>query len=184
MADSWLSEIRMFPYTKIPTGWHLCDGTILQITENQALFSLLGNRYGGDGQKTFGLPDMRGRVPVHMNQANADYAWPGKAGGVDTVALSTTQIPSHNHSVNAFSAVGNFPLPVNAYPAGVANNPIAGAPPTPQIYSPPPTGTGNTTTLDPGSVAAAGGTQGHENRQPTMALNWCICVSGYYPARN
>ncbi|WEK01335.1 MAG: tail fiber protein [Candidatus Sphingomonas phytovorans] len=184
MSDSWLSEIRIFPYGKIPTGWHLCDGTIMQVTANQALFALLGNRYGGDGRVTFGLPDMRGRVPIHLNPADPTCNQVGMAGGAEGVTLTVNQIPAHSHLVSAFSANGTIPIPVNGYPSAVAPNGTAGTPSPPQIYGPIPTGTGTTTLFNTGSVLAEGGGQAHENRQPTMAMNWCICVSGFFPSRN
>jgi len=184
MSDNWLSEIRLFPYGRIPSGWHLCDGSILTITSNVALFSLLGNRYGGDGTTNFALPDLRGRVPLHYNPNDPLLNQTGKTGGAESVALTVDQIPSHNHIVSAFAANGAIPLPLNGFPSSVAPNATAGTPPAPAIYGAMPTGTGTTTPLNSTTVQSDGGGQAHENRQPTMALNWCICVSGYYPARN
>jgi len=184
MADNFLSEIRIFPYGTVPAGWHLCDGTIMQITTNQALYTLLGTRFGGDGRTTFALPDMRGRVPLHLNPADPLCNVIGKAGGTEGVTLTVDQIPPHNHQIMAFTANGTGPLPLNGFPSSVAPNATAGTPPPPAIYGTFPTGTGTTTPLNPAMIQAEGGGQAHENRQPTMAMNWCICVLGVYPARN
>jgi microcystin-dependent protein len=178
MSDDWLGEIRAFSYSKVPSGWHQCDGTLLQVSQNNALFSLLGNRYGGDGRVTFALPDLRGRVPLHMNPADSSCAMVGQTGGMDSVTLTTAQIPAHTHIVNAATSNGNTPNPAAAFPAAVPPQATSSAP---LIYGPP---SSNSTTLNPGSVLDTGTSQGHENRQPTMALNWCICISGVYPTRD
>ncbi len=176
MSDSWLGEIRLYPYTRLPAGWHLCDGTMLQIRANQALFALISNRYGGDGSTTFALPDLRGRVPVHVNPTDASCNVPGKTGGAEGVALTAPQIPPHSHLVSAFDAVGTVPNPLSNFPAAVAAT-------SPQVYVQP-TSPASLTPLNPASLAPAGTATAHENRQPTMALNWCICISGSFPSRN
>lgn len=179
MADSYLAEIRCFPYNRIPNGWRLCDGSILPIAQNQALFALLGKMYGGDGRTTFALPDLRGRVPLQVNPTDSTCNIQGQAGGMDSVTLVTSQLPAHTHSVAAFSSVGTTPTPASGFPAAV---PAQGTPAVaPPIYG---TATTSTVTLAPASLQSTGGSQPHENRQPTMALNWCICTSGFYPSRD
>lgn len=181
MSDNWIGEIRLFPYSKVPNDWHVCDGSILQVLDYKALFSLIYNSYGGDGVTTFALPDLRGRVPLHRNPSDTSCAIVGKAGGLDSVTLTTDQLPPHIHSMYAVSQTpptGSSPL--NGYPASVAASPIAQAPPPPAIYGP----AGPLVALDPGSLQTTGGGAAHENRQPTMALQWCICVVGYYPMRS
>jgi microcystin-dependent protein len=179
MSDSYLAEIRCFPYNNIPKGWHLCDGSILQVSQYQALFALLGKLYGGDGRTTFALPDLRGRVPLQVSSTDSSCNIQGQIGGMDSVTLVTDQIPAHSHSVAAFSTVGNTPTPASGFPSAVlAQGTPAVAPP---IYG---TATTSTVALIPASLQATGGSQPHENRQPTMALNWCICISGFYPSRN
>jgi len=180
MAEGWLGEIRLYPYNRLPSGWHLCDGTVLPINQNQALFSLLGISYGGNGTSNFALPDLRGRVPLHLNSTDQSCDKVGEIGGAEGVALTTAQLPAHNHLVNAFSTVGNAPTPLNNFPATVATAVAPATPLCPQIYATPAT---PGMALNPASIVAGASTP-HENRQPTMALNWCICTSGAYPNRN
>lgn len=181
MAQAYVGEMRIFPYAKVPPGWHVCDGAVLTIRQYNALYSLIGTAYGGDGQLNFALPDLRGRVALHVNPADTGFNTTGKAGGADEVALTTPQLPQHSHQVTAFNTTGKVPSPLGNTPAAVAPSAVSGAPAAPWIYgSPVPT---SLTALNPGSLLATGGGQGHENRQPTMALQWCICVTGYYPNR-
>jgi microcystin-dependent protein len=181
MAEGWLGEIRLYSYNSLPSGWHLCDGTVLPINQNQALYSLLGTYYGGNGTTNFALPDLRGRVPMHVNSTDASCNQVGKTGGAEGVALTPAQLPPHNHLVNAFSTVGNALNPLNNFPAGVATATAPAMPLCPQIYATP---TAPGMALNPASIPAAATAAPHENRQPTMALNWCICTAGVYPNRN
>lgn len=181
MSDGWVGEMRIFPYAKIPKGWHLCDGTLLNIRSNTVLFSLIGTQYGGDGTTTFALPDLRGRVPLHRNLTDPSCAKLGQTGGAEAVTLTTQQLPQHNHTVSAFSATGQIANPADNIPAAVPASAAPGAPPPPLVYGTP-TAT-SLVTLNPGSLLATGTGQAHENRQPTMALQWCICTTGSYPQR-
>jgi microcystin-dependent protein len=181
MSDSYLAEIRCFPYNRIPTSWHLCDGSILQVKQNAALFSLIGNYYGGDGKTTFALPDLRGRVPMQVNPADPSCAVVGSAGGAESVTLTPAQMPAHMHGVTAVNTNATATNPTGNLPATVLPQ---GTPAVaPFIYAPTPA-VSNTTALAPGALQSSGNGQAHENRQPTMAMNWCICISGYYPPRN
>jgi microcystin-dependent protein len=165
MAEPFLAELRLMSFNFAPKGWAQCNGQQLPINQNQALFSLLGTTYGGNGQTTFGLPDLRGRVPVHFGNGHTL----GEAGGQEFNTLTKSQMPAHPHTVNATSADANQPAPANAILAG-ANNMYAAA--------------GSLTTLQPASVTNQGGSQPHENRQPSLVLNWCIALQGIFPSQN
>lgn len=176
--DGFLGEIRLFAFPKAPDGWLLCQGQILQIQKYTSLFSLLSNRYGGDAKTTFALPDLRGRVPVSI----ANGLSLGNSGGVDSVTLTMTQMPAHTHSVAATTSVGTVGIPTGLYPAQ-ATKPSGSAATVPA--APPFYGAANSlTSLAPKSVGESGGNKGHDNRQPYLAINYCICVTGYYPPRN
>jgi microcystin-dependent protein len=165
MAEPFLAELRLFSFNHPPKGWAFCAGQLLPINQNQALFSLLGTTYGGNGQTTFALPDLRHRVPVHI----ADIQHLGQRAGEDAHTLVTSELPQHTHfaqgaSVNAdtFSAPGNV-LASSSTRYGAA----AGL-----------------TSLHPSSVTNVGGSQAHENRQPFLILNWCIALQGIFPSIN
>ncbi len=177
--DGFLGEIRLFSFAKAPRNWALCNGAILTIQQNQALYTLLGNAFGGVKGQTFALPDLRGRVPVHLDLTNGYIL--GFAAGADSVALTSANLPAHSHSVCVDANPGTSALPTNNLPAQTARpqNAAAGAPAAPLLYAPTPN-----TTLDPSMIGSTGGGQPHENRQPFLAINYCICTSGYYPARN
>ena len=178
--DNYLGEIRLFAFAKAPNGWVACNGQLLQVTTNQALFALLGNRYGGDGKTTFGVPDLRGRVPLQLNSQFAQ----GTAAGTETVALTTAQLPAHNHSVSAYNTAGNTGALASGYPAQVASPSITPAPPpAPNMYGP----VNTPVVVDPASVGSSGASSttpaAHENRQPTIAMNYCIATLGLFPSR-
>ncbi|CAK0744860.1 Phage tail collar domain-containing protein [Azospirillaceae bacterium] len=176
--EGYLGEIRLFSFKKVPRGWALCDGTLIQVATNQALFSLLGIAYGGDGRNTFALPDLRGRVPVHLSNTNPYYTL-GTTSGIDAVLLDNTQLPLHTHAVCVDNNPATQPLPLNNIPAQPAK--IAAADPNPpNLYA----NTAHVTTFDPSVIQTTGGSQAHENRQPFLAINYCICVSGLYPPRD
>jgi microcystin-dependent protein len=172
--DYFLGEIRLFPYQNIPRGWHECDGTVLQVQTNQALFSLLGKQFGGNGTTTFALPDLRGRVPVGCALNTV-----GQQAGQEGVALTTAQLPAHTHTVNAYNGVANMKTPQGCMPATSTK---AGSGP---LVSPPPNLYGQisgTATMDPSVIGSGGGGAAHENRQPSMALVYCISISSaIYP---
>jgi microcystin-dependent protein len=169
MAEPFLSEIRLMSFNFAPRGWAMCNGQLLPINQNQGLFSLLGTTYGGDGRVNFGLPDLRGRVPIHMGGSHTL----GERGGEQAHTLSISEIPTHTHVVSASSSQGNAPVP---------NGPSAGnllaASPT-QFYSAP----SNLVALNPGTVANVGGSQAHLNMQPFLTLTFCIALQGIFPSQ-
>jgi len=169
MSDPFLGEIRMFGFGFAPHGWALCNGQLMQINQNQALFAILGTTYGGDGQVTFALPNLQGRVPLHFGNAIAL----GQNGGSETVTLIPTQLPAHTHTLVASTdpAVAKEPTS-NA----LANKPQFGADvfATPAAVAP----------LHPQSLGFAGGSQPHENMQPFGVLSFAIALVGIFPSRN
>ena len=172
MSEPYLGEIRLMPYEWAPKGWMLCQGQTLPINTNQALFSLLGTTYGGNGVTTFQLPDLRGRSVQHASQANPLWARAGQ----EAVTLSSSQMPAHNHAVMAASGNGNTTAFAGALVADAvtSGNPVnlyadAGGPAQPLI---------------PAAVSSQGNNQPHDNTQPSLVLNYCIAVTGIFPSRN
>ncbi len=176
MSEPFIGEIRMFAGTFAPRGWALCDGQLLAISQNDALFSLLGTTYGGDGRTTFGLPDLRGRVPVHAGSGTGPglSARPlGQKAGSETVTLTTQQIPSHAHTpVKASTEPAD-----DSNPAGKA---LAATSYDVYITNP----TVGLTDLAAGAVTSVGGSQPHDNAQPFLCVNFIIALVGIYPSRN
>lgn len=171
MAEAFLGEIRMMAFSFPPKNWVLCNGQTMPINQNQALFSLLGITYGGNGQTTFALPDLRGRVPLHFG--GADYAL-GIRGGTEIVTVTSAQLPAHNHALNVAVPTGN------SNNIGGGNKMLAADPAA--IYGP---GVGNTPVqLNGGTIDFAGSGQPHENRQPFTVVNFCICTAGIFPSRS
>jgi len=167
VADPFIAEIKMFGGNFAPRGWALCNGQILSIAQNTALFSLLGTTYGGNGQTTFALPDLRGRVPLHPGQGpGLSPRSLGETAGTENVTLSTAQMPQHLHQL---PASGNEETTNQAVPNAV---PAKGG-----VYS-----TAPNTTMAP--TAAAGGSQPHENMPPYQAVNFIIALEGIFPSRN
>jgi microcystin-dependent protein len=171
MSDPFLGEIRLFPYNFAPVGWSPCDGRLLSIAENSALFSLLGTTYGGDGRVTFALPDLRGRVAVSSGQGPglSDRAL-GSAGGEESVTLTTDGLPAHSHAVIANGTKG-----ASASPAGKVPGHASGA----TVYA----DVSDGAQLKHTAIAATGGSQPHDNLQPYLALTYCISTDGIYPTR-
>lgn len=170
-SEPFVGEIMWTAANFCPRGWANADGQILQISQNAALFSLLGTTYGGDGRVTFGLPDLRGRVPVHTGRGPglSDYRM-GQKGGEEQTTLTAAQMPAHSHQINA-SEDSSSKTP---------NGSVLG--PTKQkTYDAP---INASTTLDNSTVSSAGGGQAHENRQPYLALQACIALQGLFPSRN
>lgn len=166
MAEPFLSEIRVFSFSFPPRGWALCDGQLLPINQNQALFSLLGTTFGGDGRVNFALPDYRGRLPIHAGSGHTL----GERGGEVQHTLSIAEIPTHTHVAQASSADGNTP---------VASAAVLASPPL-QLYA----AASNLTALNAASVANAGGSQAHLNMQPFLVLSLCIALQGIFPSPN
>jgi microcystin-dependent protein len=168
MAEPFLSEIRIMSFGFPPKGWATCDGQLLPINQNQALFALLGTTYGGDGRVNFALPDLRSRVPIHEGDGHAL----GERGGEQGHTLSISEIPTHTHAVAAStSATGGNASPANRYLGG-GNN----------VYAAP--GAGALTSLRPDAVTNVGGSQAHLNMQPFLTLNLCIALQGIFPSQN
>lgn len=165
--EPFLGEIRPFAFGFTPKGWLSCDGRQMNVMQNQALYALLGNRYGGNGNTTFNLPDLRGRTPLGCG-ATTPLA---QQGGTETVALTAAQVPSHAHAVLATSTAAS-----TAAPGGGA---LANLPTGTNAYAAP-----NSSTLNAAAVSTSGASQGHENMQPALAVNWCIATSGLFPTRN
>jgi microcystin-dependent protein len=165
MAEPFLSEIRIFSFNFPPKGWAMCNGQLLPINQNQALFSLLGTTYGGNGQTNFALPDLRGNASIHFGNGHTL----GEKGGSSAVTVNIQQLPTHLHTLNATNTNGAIANPTNAY-LGAVNN----------MYGPP----NNLTTMNPASVSNVGGSQPHNNMMPYLVLNFCIALQGIFPSRN
>jgi microcystin-dependent protein len=166
MAEPFLAEIRMMSFNFAPKGWAMCNGQFLPINQNQALFSLLGTTYGGNGQTNFALPDLRGRVPTHTGGTGHFL---GEAGGEQAHTLLTAEIPQHVHVASATNANGTTGIPGGAV-LGALNN----------AYTQP----AQVTPLNPGSISNAGGGQSHQNMQPYLTINFSIALQGIFPSRN
>ncbi|MDG0855624.1 phage tail protein [Roseateles puraquae] len=169
MSDPYLGELRLMSFATPPKGWALCNGQTLQIAQNQALFSLLGTTYGGNGQTTFMLPDLRGRTPLHP-----DSTLPaGTPGGQEAVTLSAQQMPAHNHGLNASSEFADSNSPAGALPATKGRGGI-------DRYAP----ADNSASMDTSAIALNAGGQGHANMQPFQTLSWAIALVGVFPSRD
>jgi len=174
MSEPFLAEIRMFGFNFAPRGWALCDGQILPINQNQSLFSLLGTTYGGDGRTTFALPDLRSRSPISFgdNPTGSNYTL-GQKGGSETVPLATAEMPQHTHAFNVATADATEQRAANTNDSVLAKANV-------DMYV---SGPGNTT-LIPATISSVGGSQAHNNMQPTLAVNFGIALSGLFPSRN
>jgi microcystin-dependent protein len=169
MADPFLSEIRIMSFGFAPQGWALCNGQSLPINQNQALFSLLGTTYGGDGRFNFGLPNLQGRTPIHFGRGHTL----GEQGGEQGHTLSISEIPTHTHSENATSATSS----TNTAGNGVMLAQTTGA----NLYA---SGSSNLVAMDPAALANVGGSQAHLNMQPFLVLNFSIALQGIFPSQN
>lgn len=168
MAQPYVGEIRLFAGNFAPAGWMFCDGSLLPISENETLFQLIGTTYGGDGQSTFALPDMRGRIPVHFGNGPGGNLILAETGGVETVTLTVQQIPGHSHPVLASSGTANAVTPGdNVFAAALQDVYVEDI--TPQA-------------LSPQSVSSVGGSQPHENFQPYLCVNYIISLFGIFPS--
>ncbi|HEV7886788.1 MAG TPA: tail fiber protein [Acidimicrobiales bacterium] len=167
MGEPFMGEIRLMAFNFPPKGWAFCNGQFLPIDQNQALFSLLGTTFGGNGQTTFALPDLRGRWPFHLGQGLTL----GQAGGEASHTLSLAEMPTHNHFVVGDKTSGNA-IP-NAT-SRLANSKGQ------QLWGPP----NNIVPMAPPSLATTGGSQAHENRPPYLAISFCIALQGIFPSKN
>ncbi|HET7301500.1 MAG TPA: tail fiber protein [Oleiagrimonas sp.] len=175
MSDPFIGEIRLLPYSFAPLGWADCDGRQLSISENNALFALLGTAYGGNGQTTFGLPDLRGRVPLH--QGTGPGLAPrnlGELGGSENVTLITSQMPAHSHAFSATSINANAAVPAPTNQFGDTGND--------SFYTSDTQGATGTPTA-PSMLLESGGSQPHENQMPTLTVRFCIATVGIFPSR-
>jgi microcystin-dependent protein len=168
MAEPFLSEIRMMSFNFAPKGWALCNGQTLPINQNQALFSLLGTTYGGNGQTTFALPNLQGRVPLHMGSGFTL----GQNGGETAHTLSMGEMTQHDHVYNASSVAANTNTPTSSL--GLASS--AGS----FLYGAP----ANLVPMSPDAVTFVGGSQAHENMQPYLTISFCIALQGIFPSPN
>lgn len=170
MAQPYVGEIRMFAGNFAPNGWMFCDGQLLPISENETLFQLIGTTYGGDGESTFALPDLRSRVPIHQGTGPGGSTYIiGEMAGVEQVTLTTQQIPAHSHPLLVSTAVAN-----NSNPAGS----VPGESPSVTLYleeTP-------TTLMNASAITATGGSQPHNNVQPYQCINYIISLFGIFPS--
>jgi microcystin-dependent protein len=173
MAEPFLVEIRMFGFNFAPSGWAMCNGQLLAISQNTALFSLLGTFYGGNGTTTFALPNLQSCVAIHQGQGTGLSPYTiGQTGGTETVTLLQGQIPAHNHQVQCNISGGTQASPAGGYPAVESTG-------TSLDYSTAATGTMNSAMIEP-----IGGSQPHTNIQPFLCVNFCIALQGIFPSRN
>jgi microcystin-dependent protein len=180
MAQPFVAQVSMFGFNFAPTGWALCQGQLLSISQNTALFSLLGTNFGGDGKSTFGLPDFRDRAAVDAGQGNALSDYPvGEIVGAPTVTLNQGEMALHNHSVNATTTRGNITASSNNQLAtGQSGNPQSGTTNAAMYAAVNPPGS-----MNPQAISLSGGGQPHNNMQPFLTINFCIALQGVYPAR-
>ena len=172
MADPFVAEIRIFPFNFAPRGWAWCDGQLLPLSQNTALFSLLGTTYGGNGKSNFALPDLQGRAPMHPGQGpGLSLHDLGETGGSETVTLLESEIPSHAHAWNAVNSDGTSQSPVAQLMAGGIGGIAAYATP------------GAIVSMSDNMLAPAGGDQPHNNLQPYLTFYFCIALQGVFPPR-
>jgi microcystin-dependent protein len=165
MSSPFVSEIKIFSFNFAPKGWTMCNGQLLPINQNSALFSLLGTTYGGDGRITFGLPNLQGRTPTHFGNGQTL----GERAGEQSHTLATSEIPLHTHLWSATNVAANQ--------AGPTSNILGGAPEYSNLVT-------SLVTMYPGQLSTVGGNQSHPNMQPFLTLNFCISLSGIFPSQN
>jgi microcystin-dependent protein len=175
MTSAFVAEIRMFPGAVVPQGWARCDGQMMSIAQNTALFSLLGTTYGGDGKSTFALPDLNGRTPLHPGQgAGLSPRYLGESGGSAYVTLQETEVPAHSHNLQATTVAADqmAPGPSSGFAKSALSN---------QVYS---KTTSGMQPMRPDVLAPAGSSQPHNNCQPYLGLAFCIALQGVFPPRS
>jgi microcystin-dependent protein len=168
MGTPYMGEIKIISWNFAPQGWAFANGQLLPINQNQALFSLFGTMYGGDGRVNFALPDLRGRVPIHVGP---QFSFQGGAGGETAHTIAQSEMPTHVHTALASSSVGTQPVPVGALYGVAAEQP----------YQAP---DNNVAPLNAATIQNVGGSQAHENRQPYLVLNFIVALQGVFPSRN
>jgi microcystin-dependent protein len=176
MSDKFVAEIRIFPFNFAPVGWAFCDGQLLPISQNTALFSLLGTTYGGDGKSTFGLPNLQGCAPMQQGQGpGLSLRDLGETAGEQTVTLLQTEMPAHTHTVQGSASVANQLTPVgNAWASGQKGFGSFYAPSAPATN----------VQMNPFGTSISGGSLPHNNMMPFLTLNFCIALQGIFPARS
>ena len=171
MASPYLSELRLVSFGFAPRGWALANGQLLPINQNQAVFSLVGTYYGGDGRVNFALPNLQGRVPLHIGSVSNIAFNIGPNGGEPAHTLSINEMPAHTHSLQGINAAQNATNPSNAFLANTG---------TVNTYAPP----NNPSPMFPADVATVGGSQPHPNQSPYLVMNWIIALQGIFPTQN
>ena len=176
MTTPYLGEIRLLPYPRgAPTGWHLCDGSLISIAQYDSLYVLLGTIYGGDGVQTFALPDLRGRIPIHQGTGRGLSTYvAGQMAGTETVTLTSLQMAQHQHFELASTEVGTSHLPTGNLTAVITGETFYGQGGDGSAVYPLPATT----------IGATGGNQAHDNTAPTLTLNYCIAMVGVFPSQN
>jgi microcystin-dependent protein len=167
VSEPFLGEVKMISWNYPPKGWSFCNGALLPINQNQALFSLFGTMYGGDGRVNFALPNLQGRVPIHQGNGHVQ----GQAGGETAHTLTMSEMPQHLHFVTADTATGT------ASPTGSSRFAASSSQP---LYAPP----NNLVAMDPRVIGNAGGSQPHQNLQPYLCINFIVALQGIFPSRN
>jgi microcystin-dependent protein len=174
MSDNFVAEIRIFPFNFAPSGWATCDGQLMSISQNTALFSLLGTNYGGDGKSNFGLPNLNGRAPLQQGQGpGLSQYFLGQLGGVETETLILAELPQHNHALSASSASATAGDPGSTLALARSDEGVA-------AYAAP----GNSGSAPMPAVATTGGDQPHNNMMPYLTLTFCIALQGVFPQRS
>jgi microcystin-dependent protein len=175
MSNPFVAEIRIFPFNFAPTGWAFCNGQIMPLSQNTALFSLLGTTYGGDGKTNFALPNLQGSAPLHPGQGPGLSLYDlGETGGETEVTLLTSEMPSHQHLANCSSHDGALPSPSNNVWGDVGGRNV-------KVYA---TAAGTSVNMSPLCIGGAGGNQPHNNMPPYLTLNYCIALQGVFPPRS
>jgi microcystin-dependent protein len=169
-GSPYVGEIRVVGFNFQAIGWVFCDGRLLPISQFGALFNLIGTTYGGDGQTTFGVPDLRSRVPLHIGSNGVTNYVLGQSGGVENVTLTTAQLPQHSHVPAASSGAGTSTSPLNGFWAAWGNAPYSTSPPN--------------VSMDATGIGMTGGSQPHENLPPVLALNFVISLFGIFPSQS
>lgn len=175
MATPFIGEIRMFGFGRTPQGWQACDGSLLSIAEYEVLFMLLGTSYGGDGQNTFAVPDLRGRVPLHQGQGPglSNYVI-AQTSGTETVTLNSLQMPAHTHTLVATPTAATATAPTGLLPGTVAGDVFYATDTTGATAAP----------MAAQSTTITGGGQAHENTMPTLTVQYCISTAGIFPQQS